>query len=171
MIPRSIFVLVSILFPSLFLFCCCCFLFLLLCCCGCDRAGCGSCRRCGARCSCAFVSKCSSASHCLHSRKYRVLLQLCLLKDCSSCCPFGDCSQSFVLDFGRPQIHVFFYSLLYWFVFVEFEGSIRFGCGHDLEFCRPQDLEFCLHCMHVAVRELTHRRGGATRHLLRAFQW
>ena len=64
-------------------------------------------RSCVACLPCAFVAKCSLARHRVCSKRFRVLLQLwCLVNDCSSSChhrvshcPFGDCSQSFVLVF------------------------------------------------------------------------
>ena len=102
----------GVIFLHFFLFCCCCCLSpsfgcfsLFLCCCGGSRDCSGSCRSRVACLPCAFVAKCSLARHRVCSKKFRVLLQLwCLVYDFSqsydhrvSNCPFGDCSQSFVL--------------------------------------------------------------------------
>ena len=66
------------------------FLLLLLCLpfpcrCGRGRVGSGSCRRCGVCVCCSCTSaKCSSARRRMPSRMLRILLQPCLLLDCSS---------------------------------------------------------------------------------------
>ena len=102
----------GVIFLHFFLFCCCCCLSpsfgcfsLFLCCCGGSRDCSGNCRSRVASLPYAFVKKCSLARHRVCWKKFRVLLQLwCLVYDFSksydhrvSHCPFGDCSQSFVL--------------------------------------------------------------------------
>ena len=119
-------------------FLCCCHFVSLLVRCGCGRVGSERCR-----CCVACFAVCL-----LHNAHWPVTI--CVrekIASSSNCAlwltttswpyhrrvarsPFGDCSQSFVLFLS--SIHSFVKDLLaYSLIFVEIEGSIRFGCDHD----------------------------------------